>query len=63
MLNRLHLLILLRIDVHDVVEDHEVAEVVEEVEDAQDDAGDHKDQDGSHDRLCEDKEDLENKLN
>ena len=40
MLNRLHLLILLRIDVHDVVEDHEVANMEDEVDQAHDDTDD-----------------------
>ena len=36
-LNSIHLVAVLQTDVHDVVEDHEVAEVVKEVEDDQDD--------------------------
>ena len=55
-LNSIHLVVVLQTDVHDVVEDHEVAEVVNEVDDAQDDVGDHNDQGV---RLGEDREDSE----
>ena len=40
MLNRLHLLIVLWNDVHDVVQDHEIANVEDEVDHAQDDTDD-----------------------